>query len=423
MSQEKILYESQLVEATPNAPATISPGTGQTDISQYTAKMPIARPIISQTLPAMIGFHQKLEGPTGFVYGFKYRKDTSVTNVPFPYSNQTPPSDNAGQVTGSTTREPADPMTDQDQAGLGGTIPAVLPTATPPSSEDVVITRRLVETDTYEVTFDFTNETIQDVRSFFQGDFPNILSNFLTTGGEYFGDSHIDPIDPQFATFFLPQMKSKAIEEINEEFVNYCTTNSFKLGDATIGTSADLPDLFSIIGEMREALIKRTGKNGPVFILTSPRIGANIVSTLGAAADNGASVYSDRPTANTAQNGFVQKMGDIWVYQHKDLGTGGGTAPGYSEDSGKIIMGFHNDAGPNCASIYHTPYKEYIVEGGADYETGQSKVFYRTRTKWTVNPLDTFDGSLTDPNLNIEIPDESQYLCESNVTFAFKLIS
>jgi hypothetical protein len=88
-----------------------------------------------------------------------------------------------------------------------------------------------------------------------------------------------------------------------------------------------------------------------------------------------------------------------------------------------MIMGFAKEAGPNLASVYHCPFRETIIEGGDDFETGHSNIFYRARTKWIINPLDKFDGTATDPNNIEEVDDQSQYLVECAVNFNFTLIN
>jgi len=417
---EKLLYESEMLEASDNAPVTIAPGTGQTDISQQTPKTRLARNVVSQSLPFMVGFVQPLSTPSGFVFGFKDRKNTKITHQDFPISNQGTPSDDAGTVRASTTRNPADPMTDTDQPGLE--LPpydgsnwenaAVLPTPTPAADDDSLIIRRLINTDVREVVFDMTNEVIQDINSLFGNDFPGILQKFITSGGELYGFPESDT-DTGLSNFFLPQMISKAVKKINDDFTNWADGVSTQLGTVTINTLAEMPNIFTAIGEMREALSNSTNKSGSVFILCTPRIANYIAGTLGMTNSNGSdSLEIGKPNQNPNLNGFVGQFGDVYVYQYRgDRNTTIGTE--------RIIMGFDGSNGPNTSSVYYHPYKEYLIQGGDDYKTGQSNVFYRVRDAWGVNPLDTFDESQTSPiqdpgNDLPSMSETSQYLIKAD---------
>ncbi len=88
-------------------------------------------------------------------------------------------------------------------------------------------------------------------------------------------------------------------------------------------------------------------------------------------------------------NGFIGQFGDVKVYQYRGSRT---------DTSDSIVMGFDGDNGPNTASVYYHPYKEYLIQGGDNYMTGHSNIFYRVRDTWGVNPLDTFNKSFTSPD-------------------------
>jgi hypothetical protein len=119
-----------------------------------------------------------------------------------------------------------------------------------------------------------------------------------------------------------------------------------------------------------------------------------------------------KPNQNPHLNGFIGQFGDVKVYQYR------GTRPDAEES---IIMGFDGEMGPNTASIYYTPFKEYIIQGGDNYTTGQSTVFYRVRDAWDVNPLDTFDGSQTSPT---DAPTgTAKYLVKANFSISERAIN
>ena len=423
MSQEKLLYESTLiVEGSPNAPETISPGTSNTDIAQQAPKVRLARNVLTQSLPYMLGFVQPLTSPVSFVFGFQDRKNTLISHADFPPTNQLTPPTGQGDNTKYTTRAPADPMTlAGEQPGLelppyDGTNfenPAVQASVTPPHPEDPVIIRRLVETDVREVVFDLTNEVIQDITALFNDEFPDILKKFIQEGGELYGFGE-STLDTALENFFLPQMMNKAYAKINTDFISWADSTASVIGDVSIPTLQDMNIVFTAIGEMRERLAKNTNKSGSVFIIATPRIANYIAGTLGMTNSNGGFfLEKGKPNQNPHLNGFIGQFGDVKVYQYR------GTRP---EDE-SIIMGFDGENGPNTSSVYYHPYKEYFIQGGDDYITGQSNVFYRVRDAWTTNPLDVYDGSITSPEEAPNTSGTSQYLIKSTFTISEKAIN
>jgi len=417
---ERILYESKLVtEASPNAPVTIAPGTGSSDVTHTTPKVALARSVISESLASMIGFVQPLNSPSGFVFGFKDRYSTSILNTGMPISEQQPPSDQGNGTPDytMTVRTPADPMGAAD-----GAIPAT------PQDDDPVIIRKLIKTNMTEVIVDLTNEIAQDIDNLFGRDIPSVVSDFLERGGEVYG---LGDDMYNFEHFFLSQMITMATNKLNREFVQWLSTKATLKGNAIILTPEDMIIIFTIIGELREALTKSTGKTGEIFVMCSPRIASFISTTLGATMDNGSSIYHDRPRQTGTRNGFLLKAGDITFFEidysrmyNPPAGleevTGG--EANTTELVGEILVGFMGSNGPNAASVYFNPYKEYLVAGGSDYETGQSNYFFRMRTAWCTNPLDTGDKSQTTPD-TLETEDgKSQYLVKCTITMPASLI-
>jgi len=417
---EKILYEQEInfqgseniQESTPNAPETIMPGTGQTDIAQQIPKSILARNVVSQSLPFMIGYVQPLNTPSGFVFGFKARSDTSITHNDFPYSNQRGPSEGTTYHSGESarTRIPADPMTDSDQDGLNGAIPAETASNAPADDTDPVIVRRMVETETREVIFNLTNEVIYDIQKLFKDDFPNLLQKFIQNGGELYGFPESDT-DTGLKNFFLGQMMSVATKKINTDFINWANSTAKNIGTVTIPESKDMHLIFNAIGELRESLSEQTNKSGSIFVITSPRIANYIAGTLGMTNSNGGYfLEKGKPNQNSHLNGFVGQYGDVKVYQYR------GDRDFVGEEV--MILGFDGENGPNTSSVYYHPYKEYLIQGGDDYQTGHSNVFYRVRDTWGTNPLDTFDQSQTNPimdpgNNNPSMTGTSQFLVKA----------
>jgi hypothetical protein len=226
--------------------------------------------------------------------------------------------------------------------------------------------------------------------------------------------------------------------KINYDFVEWMSTVATNKGSATIASWTEMTKITTIMAELKEALYKNTHKSGSYWVLVSPRIASYLNSTLSSNLDN-LSLTSGVMTgrANNFENGFVTIIGDIEVYQHdfneatdSPLVTGG--VVDNAETDTVIYMGYRG--GPGTASVYYTPYNEYIVQGGEDYMTGQSNVFYRVRDSWETNPLDTYDRtSVTDPVIEFggdptdmtdpKEKNKSQYIVKANITLPAGLLS
>jgi hypothetical protein len=209
---------------------------------------------------------------------------------------------------------------------------------------------------------------------------------------------------------------------VNNDFKLWLDSVATVKGAVDVPTINDMPKIFTAIGELREALHKQTHKSGSVFIICTPRIANYISGTLGMTSSNGSNALEmGKPRQTNKLNGFVGQFGDVYVYQSDYDGTVTGGTSGTTEIDGHIIMGFDGENGPNTASVFYTPYKEYLIQGGSDYYTGQSNIFFRIRDAWTLNPLDTYDkASITDPEFDDTVPglaNKSQYVVKATFTF------
>ena len=180
-----------------------------------------------------------------------------------------------------------------------------------------------------------------------------------------------------------------------------------------------MEELIGVIAELRESLFKSTGKSGQYWVLVSPKIGA-FLSTYYGTQHNDADMFTmGKENPRGTENGYVTTIGDIKVFQYDFYGTSGS-----SEDKGVIYMGYRGNA--SASSIYYTPYSEYIVQGGEDYFTGQSNVFYRVRDAWETNPLDTYDGTIQEAELETTKPvpgkNKSAFIVQADIVFSSKLI-
>ncbi len=366
---EKLLYEG-----TPNAPITINPGTGQSDIANFSQNLVFARGIMGMTLPYAIGYVQPINGPEGFIYGLKHRDQTNITH------------------SGTT-------------------------------NDDFIITRKPVVTDVREVILDSTNEVIYDVNSLFGDRFPEVLQSFLESGGLIYPDGNGNTVD----NFFLSVSLNRIIRKTNTDFTTWLSTEASIKGSTTINTYDDMARIFGVIGELREALYKQTKKISRVWILVTPRIAGFLSSTVGSTMSNGADIFNQgRIIPSNRTPNYVMTMGDIDVYQYDPFNNVTGGSSNTTETNGRIYMGYIG--GPNVSSIIYAPYREYFIKGGDDYRTGQSSIFYRIRDTWETNSQDTYDivsvdntdisQSTTDPRGT----NKSQYIVAADITFNENLV-
>ena len=388
---EKLLHESLLIEAEAGFDAhadqaydvttgTVAPkaegDTAASDIAQTVPKTKLAKNTISKSLPYMIGYVQPLQSPTGYVFGLKSREDTSITAT-------------------------------ADDA-----------------NDDPVVIRKSINTEIREVAISTTIETEQDIMSLFGTDFKKRYSDFVDSEKGYWGGSN-----SKLGKFFFQVSMQKMTGKINQDFATWLAATATSKGTATIASYAEMDEILGVIAELKEALHRSTGKSGPVWILVTPRIAAYLAATIGSMKNNSADVYNKgKREVQNSENGYVLTMGDIEVYQYdfnKSITevTGGDAAS--AEATGEIYMGF--SGGPDVSSVYYTPYKEYIIQGGEDFYTGQSTIFYRVRDFWCTNPLDTYDKALDavvieDSTTNPKVTNSSQYIVKADINFTTNLL-
>ena len=263
--KEILLYESDVITDY-EILAENGQGTETGDIARTDPKIQFGKPQISITLPILLGYTQKLNSPAGFVFGLQRRDKTSITHPDFPESPE----------------NPVDP---------------VLP-------EDLVIVRKYVETEVREAAISTTNEIEQDIMALFGDDFNNLPGpdTALQHKGE---ETESDKV----AAYFLEYGEWNLISKINNDFVSYLQTAASNKGSVTIDTYNDMHKILGVIGELREALSKSTGKNGKPWIIVTPRIAAFISSTVGFISHNKGAWYNEnRVDPNTSINPYVGSM-------------------------------------------------------------------------------------------------------------------
>ena len=372
--KEILLYEADVLPDDFNIKIN---ETDSGDIARTDPKIQFGKPTVSVSLPMLIGYNQKLNSPSGFVFGLTKRDKTAIPGITFPETPATP-------------EDPATP-------------------------DDLVIIRKYVETTERQVVVGTTNEVEQDIMGLFGDDFNN-LSGPDTALQHKAGPTESDKV----ARYFMEYGEWNLISKINSDFITYLQTAASNKGSVTIDTYNDMHKILGVIGELREALSKSTGKNGKPWIIVTPRIASFISSTVGFVNHNKAAWYNeDRIDLNPSINPYVGSYGDIDVYTMLPIGGQPGSSTPTTETTGEIIMGY--TGGPGISSIYYSPYKKYIIKGGSDPYTGQSSVFYKIRDVWTTNPQDTkghtaIDTTITEPS------GDSKYLVKADLTFMEALL-
>jgi len=366
---EKILFENKILEAIvgdagnalgsqePTGDWTANPdgsnweagnakGTDTSDISRHERRAIFSKSLASKSLPALIGYVQPIDSPAAYVFGLKDRAGNSV--------NQ------------------ALPVVDPNNPAPVYT-PEGIPTTVEVADRDLTIERKEIITGLREIKMNVTNEVEQDINSLFAGDFADSYADFML-----YGPSD----DNELSTFFIAYATWKMTQKTDLEFMQWLEGRSTNIGTLTIPTYDDMNMLFGAISELTERLFLNNDRAGSTWLIVPPRVASFLSATIGACQDkellkavrdiklDPISGQSADPIQATA----VLKMGNIEVYQSADM-----TADAMYAG----IIG-----GPNESSIFYSPYTEYFVQGGSDYKTGQSNVFFRLRDTWTTNPLE-----------------------------------
>lgn len=361
MPKEILLYEESIVPELVETTDVQDIATTATDLTNT------ATPVVSQTLPFMIGYVQPINAPQGFIFGLTSRDRTSISDPDYPASPDQPVS--------------------------------------PALPQDSIITRSLVKTQERSVLISFTNEVEQDVMSLFDPRDSSV---------NYFGK------DEKVSQFFLEYGNYKLNNKVNADFMSWLGTTATVKGSATIANYSEMNKILGVIGELKEALFRQTGKSGKTWIVVSPRI-ANYLSTVESFVNHNNSEWFNkgRTSPKTDINPYVGSFGDTDVYVYNGAHLAGGVT-GTTETSGFIYVGLQG--GPSSASVFYTPYKKYIVRSGDDSHTGHSVLWYKIRDAWTLNPQDTLDETMTGTDLTAA-NNNSKFIVSASITFNETLLS
>jgi len=363
MPKEILLYEEDINLT------SLTEETDVQDIAPTASNLTnIAVPAVSQTLPFMIGYVQNINASQGFVFGLTSRDKTSISNPDYP----------------ATPNNPASPDT----------------------PDDLIVTRSLIQTSERGVNISVTNEVEHDVMTLFNP----TLSNTEFYGGE----------NGKIGQFFLEYGNWRLNNKTNADFMNWLDGVCTVKGSATIDNYAEMDKILGIIGELKEALFKQSGKSGRTWIIVTPRI-ANYLSTVNGFVNHNNSEWfmNGRKIPSTSINPYVGTFGDTDVFVYNSSSLAGGTSA-TTETSGEIFMGLLG--GPGTSSIFYTPYKKFVIKGGSDSYTGQSVMFFRIRDAWMLNPQDTLDENTTGTELP-EPNNNSKFVVKADISFTETLLS
>lgn len=371
---DKLLYENLLSEeagfdgqTTGTTGTTVNPelegSTYTADIAHTAPKIGFSHSIASKTLPAILGYTQPMNSPSGFVFAMK-----------------------RGPAVNQTTDMPyLDDGTGTPETGTAGT-------------DDLQITRTPVVTGIREIKIDCTNELVQDVERLFGDEFDKIYRDFLFYDGTDVDmenplelNTNDDIVDQKLAKFFIEYATWRMSRETNIDFITWLGTVATDVGAYDITDFDDIGNLKGVIAEMKEYLYQ-TGKTGRTWVLASPKIIDYLLMTSTTCAPDNKNTRKGKRIPTSIDYNYVFSCGEIDYYQDINI-------------TDKIYAGLSGGAG--ITSVFYTPYKEYFVQGGEDFQTGQSNVWFRIRDDWVTNPLD--NGTDTA---------DSDFICSADITFS-----
>lgn len=248
-------------------------------------------------------------------------------------------------------------------------------------ADDLQITRRSVETGLRQVTVDVTDEVYQDITSLFGPEFNELYKDYLMYDGKPYDTNNpmfVKSTKEELANFFISYATWKMSRQTNTEFIAWMALQATEMGTVTPLATEGMDALKFVVAEMLAKVYEDTGKAGRTWVLSSPKI-INLLMMVMKISGPSSSNYINRRVPTAQDYNYVFTMGNTDFYQDADAAL---------EDT--IYAGIVG--GADSSSIFYSPYKEYFIAGGEDYNTGQSNVFFRLRDAWTTNPLDSSDN-------------------------------
>lgn len=373
---DKIIYETNfmsknlIVETEPN-----HSGTETIDIAKVDFKSGFSKTSLSKTLPAMIGYVQPLNGPTGYVFGLRPKK-----------------------LSGSNPHEIQTITTETETQGNVSTNISIYNAIPHNTEEDFIISRKLIETKLREVKVDITIEVEQDIVNLFGDNFEELYHTFLdpTTNGK------VDKVAKVFFEYATTQM----VKKTNKDFTTYLDTIASPLGSVALTPTNIVNELSLILGEMQSKLIFKRGRvAGRFWVVCSTEVAAALSSI-----SNITDKLSVSREITPSENSFITTIANMDIYVSNDV------------VAGSVYMGLLG--GSSVSSIYYNPYNEYILKSDASAYTGQSNIFFRVRDSWCTNPTDSFNSTqpAAGTNTNVVESAASDFVVKAVVTIPTILI-
>ena len=356
-------------------------GTSTGDIAVTIPKFDFAKATLSRTLPALVGYVQKINSPSGYIFAMR------------PQSGY----DAIGPVPKGI--DPLDP--DNTEYRTVGNVPpetiiSVNGARGYDQAEDAMIVRKAVTTTMREVKIITTNEVEQDINALFGNNFEERYMDYLSVPEYESGSVNLE--QKKLSKFFFDYGSTQMVKKTNKAFTDYLGTVATPLGTVDIALADILSAKISIaLGQMQSALIGGRKKVAGRFWIIADASIASILGSLSGISND------DIPNRipSTLENTFVTTVGNIDVYASPDI------------TNGTVYMGVIGNG--NISSIYYTPYNEYMVHSGDDPYHGQSNVFFRVRDDWCTNPLDTFTDAQPDSSNSAvtEVTNRSDYVVKA----------
>ena len=345
--------------------------TNTSDIAKTAPKVGFAHSVASKTLPAVLGYVQPMNSPSGFIFAMKKGPAVNQTSV--------------------------EPFLKGDVDGLN----TDLPTPGTATADDLQITRKSVNTGMREVLIDCTNELTEDVQSLFGAEFNDLFKKYL-----YYDGTDVDLDDPfeidtnnakessdiKLSKFFIEFATWSMSRKTNTDFIGYLSQVATNLGTYDVTTIDEIGNIKGVVAELKDKLYSGTGKTGRTWVLASPKIIQYLLMTNTTFLPDNKLIRKGKRIATSEDYNYVFSSGEVDYYQDINI-------------ENKIYCGITGSA--STSSIFYTPYKEYFVQGGEDYQTGQSNIWFKLRDAWTTNPLDNGTDNL-----------DSNFIMSADVTFS-----
>ena len=217
-------------------------------------KLGFSKSGLSKTLPALVGYIQYINSPSGYVFALRSKKEAG---------------------------------------------------SNPPDVDAAMIVRKPVSTELRQVKIDITNEVEQDILALFGDNLENLHDE---EDDNRFQERYTTD---DISSFFIDFGEVKLVEKTNKEFSEYIESVATDLGTIDITTYLEEDKIVSALGEMQKHLFtKRNIVSGKSWVICSPKIAAYLASKSSLYNANTDVIKTPNPYANS----YVTTLGNIDVY-------------------------------------------------------------------------------------------------------------